>query len=210
MNIAVIDCAVETSSRPCFDRLSRELHQELKYFWPVRDGFAELEATHAERFIILGSYSNVEDRLPWQKQLAHFCSEQLLKRTPVLGICFGHQLMADFFGATVKKMPSSQSGTRLIRLSTNLGPLKQGDQLELIVHHAYEVHAPPSALITLSEGPACAHEILRHNELPFIGIQAHPEASEHFVQQNIPEGLRTDRAYQDGLSFIQAFLEEPF
>ena len=49
-------------------------------------------------FLITGSRDSVYDELPWIPPLVEFMAELRRRRTKLAGICFGHQLVAHFFG----------------------------------------------------------------------------------------------------------------
>ena len=54
-------------------------------------------------WIITGSEHSVYDNLEWLNNLKYKLSEAINKGRPVLGVCFGHQLLADVIGGTVAK-----------------------------------------------------------------------------------------------------------
>lgn len=175
----------------------------------------------ASAYIIFGSASNVEERLNWHKELASFCLERLKEGIPVLGICFGHQLMADAFGLEVVRNPNDSSyyGTREITFKESWGPFKQNDKKTVFVAHSYQVVGSNDSLRPLAESDDCPLDALIHNELPYLGFQAHPEASEDFVQNEIldhenhnlgSDPLRSkfyESGLKDGLLIVKTFCE---
>ena len=54
-----------------------------------------------DAYLITGSKFSVYDDLPWISTLVDFVIEALAAKKKILGICFGHQLMAHFFGGHV-------------------------------------------------------------------------------------------------------------
>jgi GMP synthase (glutamine-hydrolysing) len=63
---------------------------------PARDGAA---------FILTGSSSNVTERAPWMLRAEGYVRDLAGAGVPVLGICFGHQLIAKALGGEVEKNP---------------------------------------------------------------------------------------------------------
>ncbi len=60
---------------------------------------------------------------------------------------------------------------------------KKGESFELAITHKQVVKTLAPALMSMAEG--LPHDIVIHSELPFMGTQAHPEASEHFCTTDI-------------------------
>lgn len=53
-------------------------------------------------YVITGSRHSVYDELPWIPALADFVRQALTRRRRVVGICFGHQLIAHYFGGETR------------------------------------------------------------------------------------------------------------
>jgi GMP synthase (glutamine-hydrolysing) len=207
---AIIDCAIKAPSTACFNRLVFELDQKFEYHWPSHYGLASLERSQAQAFIVLGSFSNVEDRLDWQRDLALFLDAKLKANLPVLGICFAHQLMADFYGARVIAANQSHTGARVIHVNAVDELALTNKQYHWIVQHSFEVTDLPKELIALASSPSCQCEIIAHQSLPFVGVQAHPEASLGFVQANFELAHQQvpQQVFQDGLDFMRVMIKK--
>lgn len=220
-HIAILDCAIKQASFVCFNRLVQHIDIPFTYHRPSVEGLSSLHHDkNADGYIIFGSASNVEERLDWHKELADFCLERLQNKQPVLGLCFGHQLMADAFGLEVIKNPGEKSyyGTREVTFNQNWGSYRKGDKKTLFVAHSYQVSGCNDQLITLANSEVCPQDALIHKELPYLGFQPHPEASEYFVTQEILEhehNLKIDhkndnnfqKALVDGLNIVRTFCE---
>jgi GMP synthase (glutamine-hydrolysing) len=82
----------------------------------------------AEAFIITGSASSVTERAPWMLRAEEYVRSIVDARVPLLGICFGHQLMAQALGGLVAANPRGREiGTvHLEETWAGTDPLLQG------------------------------------------------------------------------------------
>jgi GMP synthase (glutamine-hydrolysing) len=62
----------------------------------------------ADAFVITGSSSSVTERAPWMLRCEGFIREIAGAGTPLLGICFGHQMVAQALGGEVKRNPNGR------------------------------------------------------------------------------------------------------
>jgi len=71
----------------------------------VRTGQAMPDNEEIGGIILTGSHAMVTDRHPWSEDLAHWLPPIVRKGIPVLGICYGHQLLAHALGGEVADNP---------------------------------------------------------------------------------------------------------
>jgi GMP synthase (glutamine-hydrolysing) len=94
--------------------------------------------------LMTGSPRSVLDGDPWMDAAAAYLIEAGRTR-PVLGVCFGHQLLARALGGRVDRNPlGREAGTREVRL-TEAGtrdPLFRGVPRTLTVQQTHEDHVP--------------------------------------------------------------------
>ncbi|MDR1962974.1 MAG: glutamine-hydrolyzing GMP synthase [Planctomycetaceae bacterium] len=115
----------------------------------------------------------------YEKDAKH-CDPKLFDlNIPVLGICYGMQLLATCFGGTVAPSPDREYGRATLEL-TEIGtksPLFRGTpetQQVWMSHGDHVTKLPPEfePLATSTSSPVCA---MRHCEKPLYGVQFHPE-----------------------------------
>ena len=95
---------------------------------------------------------------------------------PILGICFGHQLLAHLLGGKVKKGASAEYGiTRITVDERDLILDGMPDGFQAWASHFDEVETLPEDFIGLAHSETCGYEAMRHKTKPIFGVQFHPE-----------------------------------
>jgi GMP synthase (glutamine-hydrolysing) len=136
--------------------------------------------------IITGSHHNVDQRLPWIKALKDWIITARYSNIPVLGICFGHQIIAEALGGKVEKSPNGiAEGAVSLTLTTEgkNDPLFKGlgNILDSYASHAYSVSKLPfdaKLLATSNGGMVEAFSVEK-----IYGVQFHPEFTEDVMKK---------------------------
>lgn len=177
----VIDPAVKKPELKAFNHLVGISSLPLTYHLPALYGTESMDAdVHGVKgIIIFGSASSVYDRLPWQIALESYLKKHFEKKTPMVGICYGHQMLAYMLGGKVEyHHPHKETlrGLREVRLSPN--PLWNGGALtgELAYSHNEIVSQCPPEMQPVGKSDRFELEALAHKTLPIWTFQAHPEA----------------------------------
>lgn len=94
---------------------------------------------------------------------------------PILGICFGNQIIASAFGSTVESTQAREDGQ--FRISVDISsPLFSGmkEEQEVLVTHGYGITklGPDLRIIATSDGHI---QGVQHNTKEIYGVQFHPE-----------------------------------
>ncbi len=128
--------------------------------------------------LVTGSPKSVTRPEPWMEELGRWLLDAA-RTTPVLGVCFGHQLVARALGAAVERNPRGpEAGTAEIAL-TEAGrrdPLFAGLPARLAVQQLHEDHvpAPPAGAVVLASNAHSPVQAFAHG--PGIRcVQFHPE-----------------------------------
>ena len=102
-------------------------------------------------------------------------------RRPLLGICYGHQALVRAFGGSVGKDAATHRGDETIHLEAP-DALFAGFPASFPMSESHEeIVARDEALekefLVLAAGDSGRVEAVRHRDLPFYGVQFHPERS---------------------------------
>ena len=145
--------------------------------------------------VITGSHDMVTSKTPKQAVL-HTWVEQILKKDiPLLGICYGHQLIAKVLGGKVAQNPTGpEYGTRKITRT----PAGKTDPLFALLKNSFDaqtahtqmVTQPPKEAVLLAYNRACPYQALRFR--PYVwGVQFHPEFNVRVMDAYIDEAQKT-------------------
>lgn len=137
----------------------------------------ELPASVAahDAYLITGSRYSVYDPFDWIAPLKDFVRQAAVAR-PVVGICFGHQLVAEAFGGRVSKAEQGWGvGVHRYRLAHRAGFMHPAlDEVALIASHQDQVVAAPPGALVLGGSDFCPVGALQIGDNVF-SIQLHPE-----------------------------------
>lgn len=136
----------------------------------------DLESSTYDGFIVTGSPHGVYDDLPWITTLQEQLRQIADQGKPLFGICFGHQVMAAAFGATVKKSTKGW-GIGIQHYEFDIPELPAAD---VLVYHQDQVMSVPDGATVIGGSKHCPIGALQY---PFAArsIQFHPEFSNEFV-----------------------------
>lgn len=147
------------------------------------DGAALPDPAACEAVVITGSPSGVYDQTPWMDPLRDFVRGAFRANTPMVGVCFGHQIIADAMGGDVRK---SDKGWGVGRHTYDVLERRPwmagaGASVSLAVSHQDQVITPPAGAVTLARSAHTEHAMLAYDQAPVMSLQGHPEFGDEFV-----------------------------
>ena len=105
---------------------------------------------------------------------------------PLLGICYGAEILALTAGGTIRKMQTMQKGNSEI-ITVHKNPLCDGT-IEVYQSHNFEISQLGKLFTQIAKSESCDYEIIQYRDSRIFGTQFHPEMT------------------QDGLRLIENFL----
>lgn len=151
--------------------------------------------------VITGSPAMVSDRAPWSESTARWLAKAIEAGLPVLGVCYGHQLLAHALGGKVGYHPDGrESGTFTVRLNSDaasdplLGTLPDRFPAQL-THLQSVLELPPGATL-LASSEHEPHQAFRYGDQAW-GVQFHPEFSAEVMQAYL--AVQTPALQEEGL-----------
>lgn len=175
----------------------------------VIDGEQLPDARDYRGVVISGSAAMVSDRHLWSEYTAQWLLDAMQHQVPILGICYGHQLLAHALGGVVDYHPRGREmGTKLIHCA----PSARHDELfsclpsRFLAHttHMQSVTRLPHGAEVLAWNPFEAHHGVRFAPRVW-GVQFHPEftadAMSHYLQ------LRGEALLREGFDLARLHAE---
>lgn len=162
--------------------------------------------------IITGSHTMVTDRQKWIDHLSRWISEVARSNIPILGICFGHQLMARAMGGEVGYHPA---GCEIGTVPVSLTPTGGSDSLLGSMPKMFPAHAThaqtvirlPKKAHCLASNPFEPHHAFRIGRCAW-GVQFHPEFSAEVMHAYIEEQADDLRKSGYSISALKAGVAE--
>ena len=134
-----------------------------------------------EAILITGSAAGVYDGFDWIAPLEGFVRRAHDRKVPMVGVCFGHQLIAQALGGTVRK---SEKGWGLGRHVYDVAPgngIVEGARIALAASHQDQVITPPPGAKTILSSDFTEHAGLLYPGGITFSVQSHPEFSVGFA-----------------------------
>ncbi len=95
---------------------------------------------------------------------------------PVLGLCYGHQLIAQIAGGKVESAKRREYGIAHVTIDKPIGVLRGLDRKEKVwMSHGDTVFSLPAEYEVLAHTENCPVAAFRHKKKPIYGLQWHPE-----------------------------------
>ena len=145
--------------------------------YPVLDGVFPDGVNDADGWLITGSKFGVYEDHDWIPLLEDFLRDAYAAAIPIVGICFGHQILAQALGGKVEKFNGGWSvGVENYTLDG------YPDGVKLIAWHQDQVTELPAEASVVGSSIFCRYAALAYGDRAY-SIQPHPEFEADFVAE---------------------------
>jgi GMP synthase-like glutamine amidotransferase len=144
--------------------------------YDVQAGQLPADPAECDAYVVTGSAAGVYDDLPWIAPLKAFLVQA--KEQPLVGVCFGHQVMAEAFGGKVVKSDKGWGvGLHAYDVAAPQPWMGTDDAAKVAVpasHQDQVIVIPPTARAVAGSAFTPAG-VLVYDDRPAISMQFHPE-----------------------------------
>jgi GMP synthase (glutamine-hydrolysing) len=168
--------------------------------WNVVDGVMPESIHEAEGWLITGSRHGAYEDHPWIPPLEQFIRDCYATRVPMIGVCFGHQIIAQAMGGKVEKF---DAGWAIGATTYDIA----GESVAVNAWHQDQVVDKPAQAEVIGSNAFCANAALVYGDRLWT-IQPHPEFGHDFIEgliQHRGKGMIPETQLKDA----KARLTEP-
>lgn len=150
--------------------------------WAVLDGQFPDSTADADAWLITGSRFGAYEDHDWIPPLEELIRQIFAADQPLVGICFGHQIIAQAMGGKVEKFADGWSVGRVeYKLEKSVfGSAIDSEHTPLLAFHQDQVVQAPQTATTVGSTDFCKHAALLYGNRA-LTIQPHPEFYSEFI-----------------------------
>ncbi len=209
----VIDPSIIRPEIEAFNLVSRLSSIPVSFHLPALEGMDTIweaeRLSNCSGVVILGSAASVREQRSWQKELVAWLEQKISAHCPILGICFGHQLLAYMHGSTVIECPERKNlvGFRTVKVvgDSRLNLVER--EQPIFVYHNEKVKNIPDGFELFATSELITIDGLRHKDLPIWSFQGHIDATETFCLNSNYSETEQFPNLKFGKQILKSFLD---
>ncbi len=185
--IAIFDCDISFQGEHARS-IARYLATSYQIYEAREDIFPQ-KLDDFRALIITGSAASANDDYPWIKKIEGWVRASYKENIPMLGICFGHQVIAKALGGKVERLPHLSLGWNLFSVDSPENRIFSGinnPTYSFSFHYDYVSELPPQGQVLQENDVSIQAFQIRGKNI--YGFQHHPEfcpkAALHVVENN--------------------------
>ena len=151
-------------------------------YYRAHEGELPASPDACDAWLCTGSRYSAYDTMPWVGALAQFIRDVRETKKPFVGICFGHQMLAQALGGEVAKAEQGWGvGVLPLEVVKSEPWMQPAKPLVRIQHmHQDQVQRLPPGSVVLGRSAHCDVGMFRVGET-MLGIEGHPEFTAEFA-----------------------------
>jgi GMP synthase-like glutamine amidotransferase len=165
-----------------------------------------------DAYLITGSKSGIYDNKPWIKQLQDYVVTLAGRQKKLIGICFGHQIIAQALGGQTQKSDKGWGVGMATSTVYVAKPWMQpaNESFALITSHQDQVTVLPPYAELIAGNDFCAYasyQIGKH----ILTFQGHPEFTQAYARQRLHDRREIigEQRYQQGMASLSRNADHP-
>lgn len=179
-----------------FDRIDTDLEYQI---FPAWEGILPTSFHQGELYLITGSNSGAYEQKAWIESLLEWIRQAYSQQVKLVGICFGHQIIAQALGGEVQKATQGWGiGVRTSDLLTeDTKKYFPNSKMNLLYNHHDQVIVLPPNAVRLATSRFCTNECFQIDNC-ILTFQGHPEYTPEYAKHLIinhasdePQNIKT-------------------
>ena len=195
-----------------FANLLRDVEPELEVrVYEVQQGEYPAELDEVDAYLMTGSKASVYDDEQWIHRLADFVRELKAANKKLVGICFGHQMIAHALGGKTEKSDKGWGVARhTVELTDKAADFSvAGTSFSILVSHQDQVTKPAAGAEILASSDFCPIAMCQLDN-QMLSFQGHPEFMPAYSQQllDLRREIYGEALYQQGVESLSQPLDQ--
>ncbi len=180
--------------------------------YEVVNGEYPEEIDEVDAYLITGSKLSVYDDIPWINELKQFVRKLHQVKKKTIGVCFGHQLVAEALGG--KTGPATQGwcvGVHRAKLTVDASAYGLADtEFQLLSNHKDQVQQLPAGGKLLASSQACPIAMIAVDD-HILSLQGHAEFDKGYALAllNMRREILGESVYQTAVHSLQQDTDHP-